>query len=169
MGGLWLANWTLHLHLAFTSCYSYWTQVRFWSQLEAAAALHWVGTSKLNAASPVDKAQWRDSLQCSFALESSEPQTQTEADATRWPLLSPCLIAVLHPELTSSAQPQSQPRLLPLRLCLVPQAKHHCMQTGYEPKLLVALETKLLQKNTQLCPEAGRSQKPEVTADQITN
>lgn len=43
------------------------------------------------------------------------------------------------------------------------------MQTGYEPKLLVALETKLLQKNTQLCPEAGSSQKPEVTADQITN
>lgn len=43
------------------------------------------------------------------------------------------------------------------------------MQTGYEPKLLVALETKLLQKNTQLCSEAGSSQKPEVTADQITN
>lgn len=43
------------------------------------------------------------------------------------------------------------------------------MQTGYKPKLLVALETKLLQKIIQLCPEAGSSQKPEVTADQITN
>lgn len=44
--------------------------------------------------------------------------------------------------------PEPAPSLLPLRLRLVPQAKYRCMQTGYEPKLLMALETKLLQENT---------------------
>lgn len=43
------------------------------------------------------------------------------------------------------------------------------IQTGYEPKLLIALETQLFQKNALgSAPKASNSRKFEVTADQIT-